>query len=104
MAKIYGTIGYAVQVETRPGVWKDQITERKYYGELIRNNRRLESSGSLNDNINISNEVSILADPFAYQNFHTMKYFELMGAKWKITSIDVQHPRLRLTLGGLYNG
>lgn len=104
MAKIYGVIGYAEQVETRPGIWEDQITERNYYGELIRNNRRLESSGTLNDDINISNDVSIIADPFAYQNFHTMKYFEFMGTKWKITTVDVQYPRLRLTLGGVYHG
>ena len=104
MAKWYGTIGYTEQIETSPGVWEDQTTERKYYGDLIRNTRRLESSNNLNDNINISNEISIIADQFAYHNFHSMKYIEFMGAKWKISNVEVQHPRLILTLGGLYNG
>lgn len=105
MAKYYGAIGYAEQIEIRPGVYKDQITERMYYGDLIRNtSRRLESSGNLNDDINISNEISIVADQFAYQNFHLMKYIVFMGTKWKISNIEVQHPRLILTTGGVYNG
>lgn len=104
MAKFYGKIGYVDTTETTPGVWVEQITERNYFGDMGRNTRRLESSGNLNDNINISNEISIVADPYAYDHFHTMRYVELMGARWKITNIEVQRPRLILTLGGLYNG
>ena len=72
MAKWFGKIGYAETVESKPGVWKEQITEREYFGDLLRNSRRLQSSSSLNDNVIISNEISILADQFAYQNFHLM--------------------------------
>lgn len=104
MAKFYGAIGYAESVETKPGVWKDQITERMYYGELVRNTRSLQSSDQLNDNINVANEISIVADPFANQNFHLMKYVEFMGAKWKISKVEVRYPRLILTVGGVYNG
>lgn len=105
MAKWYGTIGYAETKQTSPGVWRDEITERKYSGDVIRNsNRWSASSESTNDDLNINNQISILADPFAYQNFHSMKYIEFMGAKWKITSVDVQRPRLILTIGGVYNG
>jgi len=104
MAKYYGAIGYAEMAETKPGVWVEQITERNYYGEQVRNHRRLESSGNLNDDVNVSVEISIVADPFANQNFHKMRYLEFMGAKWKISNIEVQYPRLLLTLGGLYNG
>ena len=104
MAKFYGAIGYSVTEETRPGIWKENITERMYYGDLVRNTRRLQSSDKLNDNIDVSNEISILADPFANDNFHSMKYVEFMGAKWKITSVEVQYPRLILTIGGVYNG
>lgn len=103
MAKWFGKIGYAETVETVPGVWKEQITEREYYGDLIRNNRRLQSASQVNDNIEISNEISIVADPYANENFHSMRYVEFMGTKWKITSVDVQYPRLTLSLGGVYN-
>lgn len=104
MAKWYGAIGYAGTVEVRPGVKEEQITELNYFGDLVRNSRRLISTDQLNDNINVANEISILADPFAEQNFHNMRYVEFMGAKWKISNVDVQRPRLILTLGGLYNG
>lgn len=104
MGKFYGPIGYAVTEETAPGVWEDKITERMYYGELVRNTRKLQTVDQLNDNINVANEISILADPFARENFHLMKYVEFMGAKWKITSVEVQYPRLTLTVGGVYNG
>lgn len=103
MAKFFGAIGYGLNEETRPGVWKDQIIERQYYGDLIRNTRRLQSTENLNDDINIANEISVVADPFAYQNFHAMRYVEFMGAKWKITNVEVQYPRLILTIGGVYN-
>ena len=102
MAKYYGKVGYAETVETRPGVWEEQITEREYYGEVLRNSKRFENSESLNDNLNIANSISIVADPFAYQNFHTIRYVEYMGTKWKVSVVDVQYPRLVLTVGGVY--
>ena len=104
MAKFYGPIGYAVTEETAPGVWDEKITERMYYGELVRNTRKLQSADQLNDNINVANEISIVADPFANENFHSMRYVEFMGARWKVTSVEVQYPRLILTMGGVYNG
>ena len=104
MAKFYGKIGYAEALETAPGVWSESITEREYFGELIRNTRRLQTGDKLNDDINVANEISIIADPFANKNFHAMRYVEFMGAKWKITNVEVQYPRLILTVGGVYNG
>ena len=105
MAKWFGVIGYAVAEETAPGVWEEQIVERNYFGDLNRINRRLQpSSEKLNDDIDISNEISIVSDPFAMDNFHSMRYAEFGGAKWKITSVEVQYPRLNLSLGGVYNG
>ena len=104
MAKWYGEIGFAKTVETKPGVYKEQFTKRNYYGDVVRNSRRLQSADQLNDNINVSNQLSIVADPYANNNFHSMRYAEFMGAKWKITDVEVQPPRLTLTLGGVYNG
>lgn len=104
MAKYYGSIGYAETVETVPGIWEEKIIERKYYGDVYKNTRLLQNSGGVNDNINIANQISIIADPYANQNFHAMRYVEFMGSNWKITNVEVQFPRLVLTIGGLYNG
>lgn len=103
MSKYYGQIGYAELVETSPDVWREQITERSYCGDLIRNQRKWESGESLNDNLNIDNIISVVADPYAYQNFHKIRYITFMGSKWKVRSIDVQYPRISLTIGGVYN-
>lgn len=103
MAKFFGKIGYGETVEIRPGVNRVMITEKEYYGDVLRNIRRYENSGQINDNLNVANSISIVADPFANQNFHLMRYIEYMGAKWKITSVEVQYPRLILTIGGVYN-
>lgn len=104
MAKFYGKVGYGISKETAPGVWVDEIVERPYYGELVRNTRKMQMSDKVIDDINIANEISILADPFARYNFQYMRYVEFMGVKWKVTTIDVQFPRLILSIGGLYNG
>lgn len=104
MAKFYGKIGYAMTKETTPGVWVEEIVEHSYYGDVIRNIRRLQGSENLNDDINVSNEISIVADAFANQNFHSMRYVEYMGAKWKVSSVEVKYPRLILNIGGVYNG
>lgn len=104
MAKWYGTIGFIESVEVEPGIWKDQVIKHEYYGDVTRNTRAIQPSDGVNDNINISNNISIVADPYANQNFHNMKYAEYMGTNWKITNVEVQYPRLILTIGGVYNG
>lgn len=104
MAKWFGKIGFADTQETQPGIWQATITEREYYGDTVRNVRKLDNQQKVNDDISVAADISIVADPFAYNNFHTMKYVEYMGSKWKVSSVDVQYPRLILSLGGLYNG
>ena len=104
MGKWYGKIGYAITKETSPGVYTEEITERSYYGDIERNRRMLQSSGGINDDINVATEISIVADPFARENFHAIRYVEFMGTKWKATSVEPRYPRLIVTMGGVYNG
>lgn len=103
MAKFYGVIGYAVSVETAPGIWEEKMKEVEYIGDVIRTSRRFSGSGKVNDDITITNQISIIADPFANNNFHAMKYVIYMGAKWKITDVTVEYPRLILSVGGVFN-
>ena len=106
MNRFSGKIGFASEIdEVKPGIWAEEISERVYYGEILLVSRKLQVSGNINDDINISNRISIIGDPYAYNNFHKMRYIVYMNAKWKITDVDASHyPRLVLTLGGLYNG
>lgn len=102
--KFYGKVGYAENSETSQDVWDDSIIERMYVGDVLSNNRRANNGESVNDNLDISNRISVVADAFAYEHFFNMKYVEWMGTLWKIQSVEVQRPRLILSLGGVYNG
>lgn len=108
MAKFYGEIGYGNSVETVPGVWDDVITERKYYGDVIRNTRRqtpgMHATAHVNDNIVVGNSISIMADQYAFDNFFAMRYIKWMGVRWLVSDYEVQIPRLIVHLGGVYNG
>jgi len=103
MPKYYGKIGFSETVETRPGIWEEQIVERDYYGDVLKISKRFDNSSYLNDNLNISNQFSIVADPYARDHFHSMRYLTWCGTKWKISSVQVDYPRLSLEVGGLYN-
>ena len=110
MAKFFGTIGFAVEnpkegLGEYEGVVREApVIERAYYGDVIMNSRRFENGTDINDNLNISNRISIMADAYAQQHFFAMKYVNWMGANWKITEVEVQRPRLILSIGGVYNG
>lgn len=105
MAKFYGVVGYAHTVEVEPGIWvEDQIVERPYYGDLVRKYSRHQPAGGVNDDIILSCNISIIADPYANQNFQYMRYVEVSGVKWIISGVEPQRPRLILTTGGVYNG
>ncbi len=102
--KYYGKIGFKQTSEIRPGVFKENIIERTYSGDYMRNvNNQIISSDKINDDIRINHNISIVADAFINNNFYDIKYIEVMGQKWKVSSVEIQRPRLILTTGGLYN-
>ena len=104
MPKFFGKVGFGMTQETSPGVWVDKITERNYRGDITKMVRRLEGSEYLNDNLTVSNTISILADAFANENLFAIRYVHWAGARWKVSNVEVQRPRLILTLGEVYNG
>lgn len=106
MARWYGKVGY-VKTEEIPegsGIWEEVSIEKEYAGDLNRNHKRYENSNTLNDNITLQNEISLVCDPYAIENFQYIRYVEIMGSFWKVTSVDVQYPRLVLSIGGVYSG
>lgn len=104
MGKFYGPVGYVESTESSPGVWDEIPTEKNYSGDILKNTKRWQAGENLNDDLTINNLFSILSDPYADQNFHKIRYIKWMGACWKVTSVEVQRPRLILTIGGVYNG
>ena len=103
MAKFYGNIGFEITTEIRPGVWMPTVVERTYRGDVIRAGYNWQNSNKVNDDLSISNQISIVSDSFANQNLGFMKYVTYMGSKWRIQSVNVEYSRLMLSLGGIYN-
>lgn len=110
MARFYGEVGYVINEESRPGVWSERKVERFYYGDTKKlyvrwgGDNRLADSGSVNENISPTNQIRILADDFAFKNVGAIRYVKWMGTYWKVTGFEIEHPRITLTLGGVYNG
>lgn len=102
MAKFSGVIGFVQTVETSPGVWTDQTTERRYKGDLIKDYISWQGAEKINSDLNISNQISVVADSYILQNTEYIKYIIVNGAKWKVTTITINRPRLIISLGGIY--
>lgn len=103
MPKCSGVIGYALAGETQPGVWTEGITEKRYIGDIIKDNRRIVDQGEINGSINISNNISVISNRFMLDNMAYMRYLTFNNSKWKISSVEIKPPRIIITLGGLYN-
>lgn len=104
MARFFGRIGYGEMVETEPGVWVDNMVERLYYGDVIRNARNLREGENLNVDLSVQNSISIVTDAYANLHFFAIRYIEWAGVLWTVSSVEVQSPRLLLRLGEVYNG
>jgi len=106
MARFYGNVGYgeSQEIPANSGIWKDVITERAYYGDVIRDNRKLEPNDGVNSDISVERSISIIADEEAIKHWHLIKYVEWAGERWTVPSVDLQRPRLILRIGKVYNG
>jgi hypothetical protein len=104
MARFYGRVGYGESAETAAGVHVDVITEKHYYGDVIRNTRQLSEGEHLNKDLSVGNSISIVADAYANDHFFAIRYVEWAGVLWTVSDVEVQSPRLLLRIGEVYNG
>jgi hypothetical protein len=104
MTKFFGKVGYGYSIERQNGVWEDEIVEREHFGDVVRGSRRLVDGSQVNNDLTVSNSISIIADTFVIENLFAIRYVEWAGALWKVSYAEVQSPRLILTLGGVYDG
>lgn len=102
--KFYGTIGFTIEEETAPGVWKNKTEEKQVYGDVLSNTRRWDNGQEVNSDLNVSNRISVVASRFIYEHLGAMRWLLWNGTRWKISSAEIVRPRVILTLGGVYNG
>lgn len=104
MAKFSGQIGFAVSTQTAPDVWQDVITKKIYLGDVLRKSQRSTNDQKVNDDMVISHRISIIADEFVNANLGVIKFVVYNGVFWKVGNIEIERPRIILTLGSVYNG
>ena len=105
MARFHGKVGYAAEsVEKAAGVYEEQVVEYPYFGDVIRNTRQLQDGEKVNNNLTVDNSISIVADAYAREHFHAIRYVEWAGARWEVSNVEERSPRLLLRLGGVYHG
>lgn len=106
MAKFYGEIGFGETVEdpAGSGVWIDHIVEKSYYGDVVRDSLRFREGDKINNDLTVSNSISIVADAYANEHITAMRYIKWQGVPWIVSNVDVRRPRLEIRLGGIYNG
>lgn len=108
MAKYAGLVGYVTQEEKVPGVWSTVADPKPMRGDIIRasassqNDGRL-SSDKINKDVTLNHRVSLVGDAYAFGNYYNIKWIEIDGAKWEVSSVELQRPRLIVTVGGLWN-
>lgn len=104
MAKWYGNIGFSQTIETEPGLWEEKVVEKSYFGDLMSNRWKRQGTSEVNDDINIGNQISVVADPYVLNHVSSIVWIEFQGEKWKVTDVEVLYPRLIINFGGIHNG
>lgn len=104
MTKFTGLVGYVTQEQKVPGVWSPVDNPKKMRGDVIRQSSSNQNDGKVNSDITLNHRVSLLGDAYAFGNYYTIKWIELDSRKWEVTSVELQRPRIIVTVGGLWNG
>lgn len=101
--KYSGKIGFADEVEKEPGVWLPDIVEKHYFGEVSRFIAKSDQDAEVTVDQNVNNEISIIADTYAMKHIAGIRYICWLGVKWRVGTVQINYPRLVLSIGGLYN-
>ena len=105
MSRFYGVVGFVKTQETAPGVWESNVIERhEYSGDIQRHITRYNDGQKVVSDVSLNNEISIVLDPYALENFQYIKFVEYLGTAWKVTSVEVQYPRRIMSIGEVYKG
>lgn len=102
MSRFSGKLGFVMTRETEEGVWLEDFVELPAKGTIRSLYVRNDNNASVNSNLRLTNEVSILLDSKIQTYLNTLKYVIWKGSKWEVQSIGVNYPRLTIHLGGLY--
>src|SRR3954465_14763748 len=100
--RFYGLVGFGTPGETQSGVWTTIAAERPYFGDVVKDTRRIVAGQDVNASISTGNSIEILAHPCAKKHFDAINFGEGGGGFFgTVTEIKQKRPRLILRLGGV---
>lgn len=104
-----GLVGYIETEETSPGIHLPVETTRKMRGDVLSAKTQNSQDGrttetSLYKDIRLSHRFSLVGDAYSFKNYMYLKWIIVEGHKWEVSSVEIQSPRLLISIGGLYNG
>lgn len=102
MSRFSGKLGFVMTRETEEGVWLEDVVEISVKGTIRSLWVRNDNNASVNTDLRLTNEISVLMDTKIKTHLETLKYVVWKGSKWEVQSIGVNYPRLTINLGGLY--
>lgn len=103
MARFYGPIGFAVERETAPGVWRASTEEHTYIGNVTRNGVRWDQGDNMNQPLRVDNAISVIADDYINAHIADIRYVVYKGQRWEVISVQIQRPRIILQIAGVYH-
>lgn len=104
--KFHGFLGFVKFVEsgTSPGKFDVVEEEIPVKGDLLRNALKYEPvEGNEKLNMAISNRFSFIAPNRVFENFEFLKFITWNNVRWNISNIEVNSPRLIVSISGVYN-
>lgn len=101
--KYYGNLGFVEYEEVQPGLFKETIREYPYYGDSVRVISHWQGAEKVTDDVKLNNQISVLLDPYALENYANLRYITFMNSKWEVSAVEIQYPRLIVSFGGLYH-
>lgn len=104
MARFAGLVGYVTQEEKVPDVWSPTENPRVMKGDIIRQSSSVQNDNKVNSDISLGHRISLIGDAYAFDNYYNIKWVNIDGYKWEVISVEIQRPRIIVSLGGKYNG
>ena len=104
--KFAGHVGFWITSdETKPGIFEDHMVEKYYTGDVTRAyNKWGARSEATTDELSLNNQISIVGDLFAQENWPSIKYVLWKGFRWKVNTVGISFPKLTLEIGGEWHG
>lgn len=104
MARFSGVVGfYAGSKEVRPSIFEETYEEHTLRGDTLRSGYSQSENQTKYDTLRLTNRVSLIGDTFSFKNYNAIRYVTLNGQSWKVTSVEIERPRLILEIGEVWN-